>query len=191
MSFYILYLPFRFLQWVDYDGMQWMPVKDEKIANEIKEMGQKVKKKNFEKRTYKKNKKCIPNHKKSCFLTYLRFFFLLPQMFLALNGDSYARCDIRMDKQGRIFFLEINPYCGIFYAPETPGSADCILQYDSVGKTEEKNRRREEEREDLRRVREEKGEEEEEEEKKRSRSRRERSIEEKKGESKKKQNRSH
>jgi len=55
------------------------------------------------------------------------------KVFLALNGDSYARCDLRMDKQGRIFFLEINPYCGIFYAPETPGSADCILKFDPIG----------------------------------------------------------
>ena len=43
------------------------------------------------------------------------------KMFIALKGDSYARCDIRMDQEGRIFFLEINPYCGIFYAPEPPG----------------------------------------------------------------------
>lgn len=54
------------------------------------------------------------------------------KMFIALKGDSYARCDIRMDQEGRIFFLEINPYCGIFYAPETPGSADCILDHDPI-----------------------------------------------------------
>jgi D-alanine-D-alanine ligase len=55
------------------------------------------------------------------------------RMFLGLQGDSYARCDIRQDQQGRIFFLEINPYCGIFYPPECPGSADCILKFDPIG----------------------------------------------------------
>jgi D-alanine-D-alanine ligase len=55
------------------------------------------------------------------------------KVFLSLQGDSYARADIRMDRDGRLFFLEINPYCGCFYAPECPGSADCILQYDPIG----------------------------------------------------------
>jgi D-alanine-D-alanine ligase len=54
------------------------------------------------------------------------------KMFLGFNGDSYARCDLRMDQQGRIFMLEINPYCGIFYPPATPGSADCILSFDPI-----------------------------------------------------------
>jgi hypothetical protein len=37
-----------------------------------------------------------------------------------------------MDQQGRLYMLEINPYCGIFYPPATPGSADCILKFDPV-----------------------------------------------------------
>jgi D-alanine-D-alanine ligase-like ATP-grasp enzyme len=42
------------------------------------------------------------------------------KVFMSLQGDSYARADIRMDRDGRLFFLEINPYCGCFYAPECP-----------------------------------------------------------------------
>ena len=48
-------------------------------------------------------------------------------LFLELKGRSYARCDIRMDRQGRLYMLEINPNCGLFYAPEDAGSADFIL----------------------------------------------------------------
>lgn len=54
------------------------------------------------------------------------------RVFLALQGDGYARCDLRMDAAGNIFFLEINPNCGIFYDPLTPGSADCILLQDPI-----------------------------------------------------------
>jgi D-alanine-D-alanine ligase len=35
-------------------------------------------------------------------------------VFRALRGNGYARTDIRMDRDGRLFFLEINPNCGIF-----------------------------------------------------------------------------
>jgi D-alanine-D-alanine ligase len=48
-------------------------------------------------------------------------------MFLELKGRSYARCDIRMDAAGNLYMLEINPNCGLFYAPEDAGSADFIL----------------------------------------------------------------
>ncbi|GAX84410.1 hypothetical protein CEUSTIGMA_g11832.t1, partial [Chlamydomonas eustigma] len=49
------------------------------------------------------------------------------EAFLALDGRSYGRCDFRVDKQGKVYFLEINPNCGVFYAPGEHGSADCIL----------------------------------------------------------------
>ncbi len=49
------------------------------------------------------------------------------QMFLGLNGAGYGRCDIRMNADGELFMLEINPNCGIFYSPEEAGSADFIL----------------------------------------------------------------
>lgn len=53
--------------------------------------------------------------------------------FAALNGSGYARCDFRMDAAGEIYFLEINPYCGIFYPEDRSVSADCILANDPVG----------------------------------------------------------
>lgn len=53
--------------------------------------------------------------------------------FLALAGSGYGRCDIRMDADGGLHLLEINPNCGIFYPPEDPGSADVILRNDPLG----------------------------------------------------------
>ncbi|MEW5305757.1 MAG: hypothetical protein WDW36_008276 [Sanguina aurantia] len=50
--------------------------------------------------------------------------------FAALKGVSYGRCDFRVDEKGDVFFLEINPNCGIFYPPAAHGSADYILTID-------------------------------------------------------------
>jgi D-alanine-D-alanine ligase len=54
------------------------------------------------------------------------------RMFVAMNGNGYARCDYRMSADGTIYMLEINPNCGIFYAPHEPGSADFSLLNDPV-----------------------------------------------------------
>jgi D-alanine-D-alanine ligase len=54
------------------------------------------------------------------------------RLFKAMNGNGYARCDYRMDANGTIHMLEINPNCGIFYAPDEPGSADFSLIHDPV-----------------------------------------------------------
>jgi D-alanine-D-alanine ligase len=54
------------------------------------------------------------------------------RLFKAMNGNGYARCDYRMDADGTIYMLEINPNCGIFYSPEEPGSADFSLIHDPV-----------------------------------------------------------
>ena len=54
------------------------------------------------------------------------------RLFKALNGNGYARCDYRMGADGTIYMLEINPNCGIFYAPTEPGSADFCLIHDRV-----------------------------------------------------------
>jgi D-alanine-D-alanine ligase-like ATP-grasp enzyme len=54
------------------------------------------------------------------------------RVFKAMNGNGYARCDFRMDADGTIHMLEINPNCGIFYAPHEPGSADFSLLNDPV-----------------------------------------------------------
>jgi len=52
------------------------------------------------------------------------------RVFKELRGNGYARCDYRMDANGTIYMLEINPNCGIFYAPHEPGSADFSLLND-------------------------------------------------------------
>jgi len=54
------------------------------------------------------------------------------RLFKSMNGNGYARCDYRMDADGTIQMLEINPNCGIFYAPDEPGSADFSLINDPV-----------------------------------------------------------
>jgi len=54
------------------------------------------------------------------------------RLFKAMDGNGYARCDYRMANDGTIYMLEINPNCGIFYAPNEPGSADFCLIHDPV-----------------------------------------------------------
>ena len=54
------------------------------------------------------------------------------RVFTELGGNGYARCDYRMDANGTIYMLEINPNCGIFYAPHEPGSADFSLLNDPI-----------------------------------------------------------
>jgi D-alanine-D-alanine ligase len=49
-----------------------------------------------------------------------------------MGGNGYARCDFRMEADGTMQMLEINPNCGIFYAPHEPGSADFSLLNDPV-----------------------------------------------------------
>ena len=51
------------------------------------------------------------------------------RIFIGLSGRGYARLDFRSDEAGNVYFLEINPNCGIFYPPDNPdqGSADYIL----------------------------------------------------------------
>ena len=44
--------------------------------------------------------------------------------FEALEGDGFARCDLRMDAAGEIFMLEINPNCGVFYPEGAFAGAD-------------------------------------------------------------------
>jgi D-alanine-D-alanine ligase len=55
------------------------------------------------------------------------------RMFTGLGGAGYGRCDVRVDRDGVPYFLEINPNCGIFYPPTDPGSADLILMQDPAG----------------------------------------------------------
>ncbi len=54
-------------------------------------------------------------------------------IFKSFNGVGYARLDFRMNENGKLFFLEINFTCSVFYADGYQGSADYILQYDGIG----------------------------------------------------------
>lgn len=55
------------------------------------------------------------------------------RMYKAMNGNGYGRCDIRMNEQGELFILEINPNGGIMFAPEEYGPADYMVLYDPGG----------------------------------------------------------
>jgi len=54
-------------------------------------------------------------------------------IFNAFGGVGYARLDFRMDESGRLYFLEINFTCSVFYRDGYEGSADYILQHDGFG----------------------------------------------------------
>lgn len=55
------------------------------------------------------------------------------RFFVALDGASFGRCDLRVDCHGTPFMLEINPNCGVYYPPEDAGSADLCLLHDPEG----------------------------------------------------------
>jgi len=55
------------------------------------------------------------------------------RFFTAVGGNSFARCDIRVDRSGQPWMLEINPNCGIYYPMTAPGSADLCLAHDPAG----------------------------------------------------------
>jgi D-alanine-D-alanine ligase len=55
------------------------------------------------------------------------------RFFIALKGASFGRCDLRVDHSGRVFMLEINPNCGVYYLPKDAGSADLCLAHDPEG----------------------------------------------------------
>ncbi|HNF34026.1 MAG TPA: hypothetical protein PKN81_00780 [Anaerolineales bacterium] len=55
------------------------------------------------------------------------------RMYLAMGVSGYGRCDIRMNDQGELFILEINPNGGIMFKPEEYGPADYMILYDPDG----------------------------------------------------------
>lgn len=63
----------------------------------------------------------------------LRLKRMAADLFVGMNGSGYGRCDIRMNTEGELFMLEINPNCGVFYPPGTPGCADIILAGEEGG----------------------------------------------------------
>jgi len=53
---------------------------------------------------------------------------LAVKVFRGMNGRGYGRLDVRSDPAGEnLYFLEINPNCGVFYPEGLYGSADFIL----------------------------------------------------------------
>ena len=55
------------------------------------------------------------------------------RMYKAIEGVAYGRCDIRMNEQGELFVLEINPNPAIMLKPEEYGPADYMILYDDGG----------------------------------------------------------
>jgi D-alanine-D-alanine ligase len=55
------------------------------------------------------------------------------RMYQAMDGVSCGRCDIRMNEQGELFVLEINPNPAIMLRPEEYGPADYMILYDPGG----------------------------------------------------------
>ncbi|MBK8954902.1 MAG: SET domain-containing protein-lysine N-methyltransferase [Saprospiraceae bacterium] len=51
------------------------------------------------------------------------------------GGKGYARLDFRMNPKGKLFFLEANFTCSVFYSDGYEGSADFILQNDPIGQS--------------------------------------------------------
>jgi D-alanine-D-alanine ligase len=51
------------------------------------------------------------------------------KIYKNINGNGYARFDYRMNKNGDIFFLELNPNCSIYYPENDLSSADEILNF--------------------------------------------------------------
>ncbi len=54
-------------------------------------------------------------------------------VFRGFDGTGYARMDFRMDAAGRLYFLEVNFSCSVFYPEGWQGSADHILALDGLG----------------------------------------------------------
>jgi D-alanine-D-alanine ligase-like ATP-grasp enzyme len=55
------------------------------------------------------------------------------RMYKAMDGNGYGRCDIRMNRDGELCIIEINPNGGIMFKPEEYGPADYMILYDPGG----------------------------------------------------------
>ena len=55
------------------------------------------------------------------------------RIFRGFGGVGYARLDFRVNEKGKLFFLEINFTCSVFYKDGYEGSADFILKFDGIG----------------------------------------------------------
>lgn len=55
------------------------------------------------------------------------------RIFRSFGAVGYARMDFRMNKEGKLFFLEVNFTCSVFYTGGYEGSADYIIKADGIG----------------------------------------------------------
>ncbi len=55
------------------------------------------------------------------------------RVFLGLGCSGYARIDLRMDREGRVFVIDVNPNPGVFYPRDELGTADYILSQSPGG----------------------------------------------------------
>ena len=56
------------------------------------------------------------------------------KFFLAMDGNGYARVDMRLKPNGEIVIIEINPNCGIlYYGPDDRSHADLPISWDAGG----------------------------------------------------------
>lgn len=55
------------------------------------------------------------------------------RLFTASKGSGYCRLDVRMDADGQLFVLDINPNASLFYPPDQFGFADSSLALDPAG----------------------------------------------------------
>ena len=58
---------------------------------------------------------------------------MVRKMYLAMDGVGYARADLRMNKEGELFMLEINPNPSVLNIPEEYASADYMVMEDPNG----------------------------------------------------------
>lgn len=56
---------------------------------------------------------------------------MLRDLYVAMDGVGYARGDIRMGQDGKLYMIEINPNCGILFKPQDLGPADVMMEYDA------------------------------------------------------------
>ena len=54
------------------------------------------------------------------------------KVFVNMSATGYGRSDIRVDKNGEPYFLELNPMPTMFCPPDAMGSADFIMKHDKT-----------------------------------------------------------
>jgi hypothetical protein len=65
--------------------------------------------------------------------TARRIKSMVRKMFSAMGGTGYGRADIRMDTDGNLYMLEINPNPSLLNMEDEFASADYMMQYDPSG----------------------------------------------------------